>query len=539
MILFERENLYLYFYTFAGPRKEGDQQEYRTAAEKATEAGPGAAPVYRAGFGRGAPAPQFNMRLKVYKAISVIAESALADPPIATSVPSLALASGPSLLIYKNLKPFYKFTTPSSKVNRVEEEVWARAQQSDFSSNKLIAVLRQLALEISVKNLSAVSQTLLTLPEDERDAFVQKYASKGLSNPSTITCVTTMKRSSAETLDVLICGTERGQVHVVDSQAFSVVMTYKLQWIPSHLIALGTYDVEYRIFVVTRNGKIYSLSREDQTCSESAIIECNCPIVDLVIHNRSLAVANTDKTLSFFTMKGRRLNRIKINEEIRALEQFVYVAKQLTGVIVQLESELRIYNEHYLLDVITFDKPISWVKYGEYGREDGALLVGNKEGGLSIRLFRRKAAFEEKVYQKDAFLLKYETTKRFTEIAQVSTSVSQTATALPIDMTVDVNGFGPTFRLTVHLTSSAKVPLYKHYLSLLSPPSMYIFSQPLVPVPLLIPGKEFTYTSLVTCPNPEKGLQSDIKLVLCNETSTTPLLTVVIAMPISDLNVLD
>ena len=36
-----------------------------------------------------------------------------------------------------------------------------------------------------------------------------------------------------------------------------------------------------------------------------------------------------------------------------------------------------------------------------------------------------------------------------------------------------------------------------------------------------------------------KGLQSDIKLVLCNETSTTPLLTVVIAMPISDLNVLD
>ena len=56
---------------------------------------------------------------------------------------------------------------------------------------------------------------------------------------STITCVTTMKRSSAETLDVLICGTERGQVHVVDSQAFSVVMTYKLQWIPSHLIALG------------------------------------------------------------------------------------------------------------------------------------------------------------------------------------------------------------------------------------------------------------------------------------------------------------
>ncbi|CAD6190853.1 unnamed protein product [Caenorhabditis auriculariae] len=36
--------------------KEGDREAYRT--EKVTEAGPGAAPVYRAGFGRGAPPPQ-------------------------------------------------------------------------------------------------------------------------------------------------------------------------------------------------------------------------------------------------------------------------------------------------------------------------------------------------------------------------------------------------------------------------------------------------------------------------------------------------
>ena len=68
-------------------------------------------------------------------------------------------------------------------MNRVEEEAWARAQQPDFSSKKLVAVLEQLAQEISVKNLSTVSQTLFTLPEDERDAFVQKYAHKQLSNP--------------------------------------------------------------------------------------------------------------------------------------------------------------------------------------------------------------------------------------------------------------------------------------------------------------------------------------------------------------------
>ncbi|CAB3408648.1 unnamed protein product [Caenorhabditis bovis] len=36
--------------------EKGDRDAYRT--DKATEAGPGAAPVYRAGFGRGAPPPQ-------------------------------------------------------------------------------------------------------------------------------------------------------------------------------------------------------------------------------------------------------------------------------------------------------------------------------------------------------------------------------------------------------------------------------------------------------------------------------------------------
>ncbi|CAJ0572254.1 unnamed protein product, partial [Mesorhabditis spiculigera] len=40
-----------------GPKAEGDRDAYRTT-EKQTDAGPGAAPVYRAGFGRGGPAPQ-------------------------------------------------------------------------------------------------------------------------------------------------------------------------------------------------------------------------------------------------------------------------------------------------------------------------------------------------------------------------------------------------------------------------------------------------------------------------------------------------
>lgn len=42
---------------FLAPKMEGDRDAYRTA-EKVTDAGPGAMPPVRAGFGRGAPPPQ-------------------------------------------------------------------------------------------------------------------------------------------------------------------------------------------------------------------------------------------------------------------------------------------------------------------------------------------------------------------------------------------------------------------------------------------------------------------------------------------------
>uniref|UniRef100_A0A1I7WKB2 BBS1 domain-containing protein n=1 Tax=Heterorhabditis bacteriophora TaxID=37862 RepID=A0A1I7WKB2_HETBA len=101
---------------------------------------------------------KFNMRLKVYKGVSVIAESALADVPTAVvsfnnekiTLPSLAIASGAFIRIYKNLKPYYQYSTPSTPIHIVEQEAWSKASQQELTHEELFTVIKGLANEVSL-----------------------------------------------------------------------------------------------------------------------------------------------------------------------------------------------------------------------------------------------------------------------------------------------------------------------------------------------------------------------------------------------------
>ncbi|PIK35715.1 putative Bardet-Biedl syndrome 1 protein, partial [Apostichopus japonicus] len=75
-----------------------------------------------------------NMKLKVYKGTSLVNENTIIDLPtgvatfymdiIEPRVPAVAVASGPYLYVYKNLRPYFKFTLPPLEVNPVEQDLW-------------------------------------------------------------------------------------------------------------------------------------------------------------------------------------------------------------------------------------------------------------------------------------------------------------------------------------------------------------------------------------------------------------------------------
>lgn len=88
---------------------------------------------------------------QVYKGTSVIQENSLLDLPMGictfymdTNEPrtaGVAVASGPYLYVYKNMKPYYKFTLPLLTVNPLEGDIWNKARDEKVDVSALWEVL--------------------------------------------------------------------------------------------------------------------------------------------------------------------------------------------------------------------------------------------------------------------------------------------------------------------------------------------------------------------------------------------------------------
>uniref|UniRef100_A0A8C2I8R6 Bardet-Biedl syndrome 1 n=1 Tax=Cyprinus carpio TaxID=7962 RepID=A0A8C2I8R6_CYPCA len=84
-----------------------------------------------------------NMKLKVYHGTGLLSESTLLDLPTGMvsflmdlhepRTPAIAVASGPFIYVYKNLRPYFKFTLPSLEVNPLEQDVWSQAKEVSCS----------------------------------------------------------------------------------------------------------------------------------------------------------------------------------------------------------------------------------------------------------------------------------------------------------------------------------------------------------------------------------------------------------------------
>jgi Bardet-Biedl syndrome 1 protein len=140
--------------------------------------------------------------------------------------------------------------------------------------------------------LSARSQRFLLLSDTNRQAradFVNAYKSEPLRRTSTITCVTTMKKSSPDeySIDCLVVGAENCRLYCVDTEAFTLLADCSLPSVPVFIqatgingfisinlsiIYLGLFDVEYRILICCRDGRVYTAKRGASTLTKPTIV---------------------------------------------------------------------------------------------------------------------------------------------------------------------------------------------------------------------------------------------------------------------------
>ena len=209
-----------------------------------------------------------DMKLKVFKGTSLFTESAIIDLPTALAAfymdlndprtPAVAVASGPFIYVYKNLRPYFKFTLPPLEVNTVEQDLWNQAKEDKIDVRVLHEMLESLRGEGSEGMLTVRSLKFLTLEPEAAEAFAAVHKHAPLKRQTVITCMNTLKKTMADddAVSCLVIGTESKHIFILDPEAFTVLGKMALVSVPVFLSVTGLYDVEFRIVAACRDGKV-------------------------------------------------------------------------------------------------------------------------------------------------------------------------------------------------------------------------------------------------------------------------------------------
>ena len=252
-------------------------------------------------------------RLRVYKGTSFQSEVALLSAPVACCVfypdqshpqiPSVAVASGPNVFVYRNMRPYFKFTVPPLEVVPNEMELWKLVKNGEMSMEKLCLSLQELQ---QTARLTQRSLFLLQLQnEGDKTAFVEQWKQQPLEHDCSVTCMEVICKShdNERAVGMVVLGTEGSQVLILEPAATAVQRVVDLPSVPCLIAISGVYEIEHRIFVACRNAVIYVVKSGKLSGSP---FEFEHDIVAMTCVDKSLLVACVDRSVQSFGFKGKR-----------------------------------------------------------------------------------------------------------------------------------------------------------------------------------------------------------------------------------------
>ncbi|KAK1154916.1 hypothetical protein AOXY_G27943 [Acipenser oxyrinchus oxyrinchus] len=524
-----------------------------------------------------------NMKLKVYKGTTLMTDNTLLDLPTGLTAflmdqneprtPAVAVASGPFIYVYKNLRPYFKFTLPPLEVNSLELEVWSQAKEDKIDPVTLKEMLEGIRGKAEVP-LSVRSLKFLMLEPQEMETFVNLYKNQPIKRQTVITCIGTLKKNMADddAVSCLVIGTECMELYILDPEAFTVLAKMSLPSAPAFMDVTGQFDVEFRVTVACRNGNIYILRRDSK--KPKYCIEPSSQPVGLVRVNKNIVVGCTQESLHGYTQKGKKLWTAFLPAPITTMGVMDHKTRGYQAVLVGLaNSKVHMYREKNLVNIVKTPDVVTSICFGRYGREDGTLIMTTKGGGLVIKILKRTVVFDEKdstpgppmaqsiklnvpkktklyvdqtlrerenavgmhrAFQMDLYRLRLNAARAYVKVLESSLSPMSSSVSEPLRMNAVVQGLGPSFKLTLNIqNTSACRPAINLCISFLYDQSLYSMKTAFFKIPLLVPGLNYPIDTFVECLS-DKGISDIIKVFVLREGKTAPLLTAHINMPVSE-----
>ncbi|XP_077482534.1 BBSome complex member BBS1 [Stigmatopora argus] len=493
----------------------------------------------------GASAPA--VRLKVYRGTALSVESVLVDLPCGLvalfmdlhepRVPAVAVASGSCVYVYKNLRPYFMFTLPGLEVNASEQDAWQQAREGHIDPPALKEMLESLRNKADVP-LSARSLRFLSVDGDDLEDFVRLHKQQPVKRQTVITCMSTLKKSTADEdgVSCLLIGTESGHLCVLDHEAFVILAKMSLPAPPTAMDVTGQFDVEFRITVACRDGNIYILRRDSEKAK--CCVELTSHPVGLLRVGKNVVVGTADHNLQAFTQKGKKLWKVALPAAIRTMAPMELPARGLQAVLVALANcEVQLYRDKNLLSTVRTPAAVSAVRFGRYGREDSALVMSTEGGALMVKILKRTAEFQERdgapgppaaqgvrlnvpkktklyvdqtlrerehgaamhrAFQMDLARLRLAAARAYARALESSLAPVSSGPGRSLKITAAVRGLGPSLELTLGLqNTAARRPLRDLSVSFLYDAASYRLREPLLKIPLLLPGPVYPLRTLV------------------------------------------
>ena len=349
----------------------------------------------------------------IYQNTQKSVEYALLDTPVAmcvtytdstSHIPSLAVAAGSHVFIYRQLRPYRKWTAPPVEISSSESNIWTHLKSGTMSVSDAVRAL----VEIRDQGLylTARSTELLTInSEEKRSSFVENSLNKepNYSQFTLITCMETLKNESDDTAASchLVVGTENCEIIILppDPVTSTFLQRVKLPSPPVLITTVGQFMLEWRITVVCRNGVMYSVKNGDARGSavlSGSVVELGSHAVSMARQDKMLWVATMDRCVSCYSLRGKVSKRLVMPEDVN---EVIVVAVKKAKVshllmVVLASGEVRMFREASLIHSFMLEGPVHALRFGAYGREENTLIAVHGRGALSIKIWRRTADVE-------------------------------------------------------------------------------------------------------------------------------------------------
>eukprot|EP00727_Mastigamoeba_balamuthi_P012559 m51a1_g7926 hypothetical protein (555) ;mRNA; f:39757-42289 len=499
-------------------------------------------------------------KLRVYADVRLASENVLLDAPVAMCsyymdegvphIPVVAVATSIAVYVYRGMRPFYKFAVPPLPLHAQEAAVWddlTEARCDVQSAHDKLHELRQRGVALTPRSL------------DFLDLEGADKLEKNKEDPRAVGC--------------LILGTEAAQVLILEPNASSVLHKIQLKSQPVFMACAGLLEVEYRIVVACRNRCVYTIKNGEVS---GVAIELEVQPVALVIVNKHIFVGCMNSTVQAYQIRGRKSYTLYMPAPVLAMELLHHPLTNSKALLVSLgNSEVRLYNEanKSLISVIKMESPVMAMRFGQYGRERGVLVLVTQNGALEMKILsrastnlqafagltgpppeqeiplkipkktslyveqtqreREHAADMHTAFQRELYRLRLNTARAYVKVMTDQQGPISYYAGSSLRLSANVQGLGPVYRLRLFIENTGKrticgVPIIFSYNHLL-----YRVKRPYGELPVLVPGLPYHFEAKVTCMD-DRGATEPITVFVCSAQSSLPIIMAVVQMPLTD-----